>query len=34
VRLWSIEVSDKAHVSNQYVHHIWPGSEIAYFVDG
>ena len=34
VRVWSIAVGDKAHAWNQYVHHIWPGSEIAYFVDG
>lgn len=34
VRVWSIEVGDKAHAWNQYVHHIWPGSHIAYFVDG
>jgi len=34
VRVWSIGVGDKAHAWNQYVHHIWPGSEIAYFVDG
>lgn len=34
MRVWSIAVGDKAHAWNQYVHHIWPGSEIAYFLDG
>lgn len=34
VRVWSIAVGDKAHAWNQYVHYIWPGSEITYFVDG
>jgi hypothetical protein len=34
VRVWSIKVGDKAHAWNQYVHHIWPGGEIAFFLDG
>lgn len=34
VRVWSIAVGDKAHTWNQYVHRIWPGGEIVYFVDG
>jgi hypothetical protein len=34
LRIWSIIAGDKAHAWNQYVHHIWPGSEVAFFVDG
>jgi hypothetical protein len=34
VRVWFLRVADKAHAWNQYVHHIWPGSTVAYFVDG
>lgn len=34
VRVWHIPVPDKAHAWNQYLHDIWPRSEIAFFVDG
>jgi hypothetical protein len=34
LRIWSTAAGDKAHAWNQYVHHIWPGSETAFFVDG
>jgi hypothetical protein len=34
LRVWSIPAGDKAHAWNQYVHDIWPGSELAFFVDG
>jgi hypothetical protein len=34
LRIWSAIAGDKAHAWNQYVHHIWPGSETAFFLDG
>jgi hypothetical protein len=34
VRIWSIAAGDKAHAWNQYVHDIWPGGDIVFFVDG
>lgn len=34
VRVWCIELGDKAHTWNEYVHRLWPGSEAAFFVDG
>ena len=34
LRVWYIALADKAHAWNQYVSEIWPGSDIAYFVDG
>jgi hypothetical protein len=34
LRVWSIPAGDKAHAWNQYVHEIWPGSGLAFFVDG
>lgn len=34
LRIWSSLIGDKSHAWNQYVHDIWPGSEITYFVDG
>lgn len=34
VRIWAIELADKAHALNQYMETIYPGSQIAYFVDG
>jgi hypothetical protein len=34
LRIWSTPVGDKAHAWNQYVHDIWPGSDVAFFVDG
>jgi len=34
LRMWSIPHGDKANAWNQYLHHIWRGEEIAFFVDG
>ena len=34
IRLWHIPVGDKAHAWNQYLHWIWPQTQITYFVDG
>jgi hypothetical protein len=34
LRVWSIRTGDKANALNQYVHEIFLGSEIAFFVDG
>jgi hypothetical protein len=34
IRLWFIEESDKANALNQYLHRIWPGSGLTFFVDG
>jgi len=34
LRVWSIPLADKANAWNQYIHQIWSGEEIAFFVDG
>jgi hypothetical protein len=34
VRVWYIGIANKAHAWNVYANELWPGSEIAYFVDG
>lgn len=34
LRIWFIDVVDKAHAWNTYVHKIWSGSEVVFFVDG
>lgn len=34
VRTWFIELGDKAHTWNRYVHEIWPGGNLTFFVDG
>ena len=34
LRVWSIALGDKAHAWNEYLHRIWPGSAIAFFIDG
>jgi hypothetical protein len=34
IRVWHIQVGDKAHAWNQYVHDILPPSDVAFFVDG
>ena len=34
VRVWHIGLGDKAHAWNVFTHYIWPGSNIAYFIDG
>lgn len=33
-RLWFIALGDKAHTWNVYLHNIWPGDALAYFIDG
>jgi hypothetical protein len=34
VRVWSIPFGDKANAWNAYVHHIWNGEELSFFIDG
>lgn len=34
IRLWYINVGDKAHAWNQYLQIIWSRSDVAFFVDG
>jgi len=34
IRVWYIQVADKAHAWNQYVHDILPSSDVVFFVDG
>ncbi len=34
LRVWSIAAPDKSHTWNEYVHRIWEGSGLAFFVDG
>lgn len=34
LRVWSIFLGGKAHAWNQYVQHVWPGTDLAFFVDG
>jgi hypothetical protein len=34
IRIWYIELGDKANVFNQYFHLIWPVSNLVYFIDG
>lgn len=34
VRLWVVHLGDKAHAWNQYVHHVCPGANLYFFVDG
>lgn len=34
LRVWSIPVADKANAWNEYVHHIWGGEGVAFFIDG
>lgn len=33
-RVWSIPLGGKAHAWNHYVHLVWPGAKLAFFVDG
>lgn len=33
-RLWFIALGDKAHTWNVYLHALWPGDGLAYFIDG
>ncbi|MDO8971776.1 MAG: hypothetical protein Q7U74_13870, partial [Saprospiraceae bacterium] len=34
IRIWIIEIGDKACAWNQYIQHIWNSGELAFFVDG
>jgi hypothetical protein len=34
IRVWSVPLADKANAWNQYLHHVWPRSEVTFFVDG
>jgi len=34
IRVWFIKLGGKAHAWNQYVHQVWPGSKLAFFIDG
>jgi hypothetical protein len=34
IRVWSLLLGDKANTWNQYLHRVWSGSGIAFFVDG
>jgi hypothetical protein len=34
LRVWFVEMGDKAHAWNEYIQRIWPKSELAYFIDG
>jgi hypothetical protein len=34
IRVWSIPVADKANAWNSYVHSIWNGEGVSFFVDG
>lgn len=34
IRIWSIPLGDKANAWNQYIHQIWSGEDLAFFVDG
>lgn len=34
VQVWSIPLADKANAWNQYIHNIWAGERLAFFIDG
>lgn len=34
VRIWNVDIGDKAHAWNEYLHRIWPGARPAFFIDG
>lgn len=34
IRVWSIALGDKAHAWNQYIHSIWSGGRVTFFMDG
>ena len=34
VNIWSIDAGDKANAWNQYIHCIWSGQSLAFFIDG
>lgn len=34
IRIWTIDLGDKANAWTQYFHHIWSGERLALFIDG
>jgi len=34
IRVWEIGVGDKANAWNQYIKHIWPRTQLTFFIDG
>lgn len=34
IRVWYIPVADKGNALNQYLHRIWPESDVTFFLDG
>jgi hypothetical protein len=34
IQVWSIPLGDKANAWNQYIHQLWAGEDIAFFIDG
>jgi hypothetical protein len=34
LKVWSIPLADKANAWNQYIHQLWAGEEIVFFIDG
>lgn len=34
LRVWSLTQGDKANAWNNYIHHIWQGERISFFIDG
>jgi len=34
LRVWELALGDKAHALNEYLHTVWPGAPITFFVDG
>lgn len=34
LRVWSLTQGDKANAWNNYIHHIWQGESISFFIDG
>lgn len=34
LRVWWLELGDKAHAWNQYIYHMWPGGLLSFMVDG
>lgn len=34
IRIWYLDQADKATAWNSYLHHIWPGSDLIFFLDG
>lgn len=34
VRVWWLELGDKAHALNQYIHHVWTSRQLLFLTDG